>query len=146
MTFIPVSRIWTFTFYFAKGGAGRCILRLGTSSGMGSPPSMGSPSTLNILPMVASPTGTVIGAPDGRYSINLSGCGALATAGSGDVLTGIIGAFLAQGFEAWDAARLGAYLHGLCGEIALPFGSRGVIADDLPGMIPQAIRRILPTA
>ena len=89
---------------------------------------------------------TVIGAPDGRYSINLSGCGALATAGSGDVLTGIIGAFLTQGFEAWDAARLGAYLHGLCGEIALPFGSRGVIADDLPGMIPQAIRRILPTA
>ena len=64
----------------------------------------------------------------------------------GDTLTGICGSFLAQGFPAWDAARLGAYLQGLAGEILAPCGSRGVIADDLASAAARAIRRILPTA
>lgn len=89
---------------------------------------------------------SVIASPDGAYSLNLSGCPALATAGSGDTLTGICGSFLAQGFSAWDAARLGAYLHGLAGEILAPCGSRGVIADDLASAAARAIHRILPTA
>lgn len=89
---------------------------------------------------------TVTASQDGKYCINLSGCGALATAGSGDVLTGIIAAFLAQGMDSWDAARLGAFLHGLCGEVIAPFGSRGIIADDLPSVIPSALRKILPVA
>ena len=89
---------------------------------------------------------SVIASPDGVYSLNLSGCPTLATAGSGDTLTGICGSFLAQGFSAWDAARLGAYLHGLAGEILAPCGSRGVIADDLASAAARAIHRILPTA
>jgi len=89
---------------------------------------------------------TVVASPDGEYSINISGNGALSTAGSGDTLTGITGALLAQGLEPWDAARLAVFLHGLCGEILSPFGSRGVIADDLADAIPSALRRVLPVA
>lgn len=55
---------------------------------------------------------TVIAAPDGRVMVNTTGNSALAKAGCGDVLTGIIGALAAQGVEAFEAAVLGAYLHG----------------------------------
>ena len=89
---------------------------------------------------------SITASPEGDYCINMSGCAALATAGSGDTLTGICGALLAQGYCAWDAARLGAFLHGLCGELLLPYGSRGILADDLADVIPQALKRILPTA
>ena len=89
---------------------------------------------------------SVTASPDGDYCINMSGCAALSTAGSGDTLTGICGALLAEGFDAWDAARLGVFLHGLCGEILAPYGSRGILADDLADVIPQALKRILPTA
>lgn len=89
---------------------------------------------------------SVVASPDGSYSLNLSGCPALATAGSGDTLTGICGSFLAQGYSAYDAARLGAYVHGLAGELLSPCGSRGVIADDLASAAARAIHRILPTA
>lgn len=89
---------------------------------------------------------SVVASPDGSYSLNLSGCPALATAGSGDTLTGICGSFLAQGYSAYDAARLGAYVHGLAGELLSPCGSRGVIADDLASAAARALHRILPTA
>ena len=89
---------------------------------------------------------SVVASPDGSYSLNLSGCPALATAGSGDTLPGICGSFLAQGYSAYDAARLGAYVHGLAGELLSPCGSRGVIADDLASAAARAIHRILPTA
>lgn len=89
---------------------------------------------------------SVVASPDGSYSLNLSGCPALATAGSGDTLTGICGSFLAQGYSAYDAARLGAYVHGLAGELLSPCGSRGIIADDLASAAARAIHRILPTA
>lgn len=89
---------------------------------------------------------SIAASPDGDYSINMSGCAALSTAGSGDTLTGICGALLAQGYTAYDAARLGTFIHGLCGEILAPYGSRGIIADDLADVIPQALKRILPTA
>ena len=89
---------------------------------------------------------SVTASPAGDYNINMSGCAALSTAGSGDTLTGICGALLAEGCDAYDAARLGVFLHGLCGEILSPYGSRGIIADDLADAIPQALKRILPTA
>jgi len=85
-----------------------------------------------------------ISAPDGRLSLNLSGAPSLATAGSGDVLTGICGAFLANGLPPYDAARLACFLHGLAGELAAPCGSRGAIADDLPGLLPEVFRRFFP--
>lgn len=78
---------------------------------------------------------TVIAAPDGRVAINTNAPPWLATAGSGDVLAGIIGARLAQGEPAFEAARSGAFLHGKCGSLAGP----GLIAEDLPALLPRAL-------
>jgi NAD(P)H-hydrate epimerase len=76
---------------------------------------------------------TVIGAPDGRLAVAPFANAALATAGSGDVLSGLIGAFLAQGVGPFDAACLGVYLHGRAGErLAWRFGDAGIAASDLP--------------
>ncbi|MFM9864048.1 MAG: NAD(P)H-hydrate dehydratase, partial [Micropepsaceae bacterium] len=78
---------------------------------------------------------TVIANPDGTTVVNTNAPPDLATAGSGDVLAGIIGGLLAQGMPPFDAARTGAYLHGLCGRIAGP----GLIAEDLPELLPKAV-------
>jgi ADP-dependent NAD(P)H-hydrate dehydratase / NAD(P)H-hydrate epimerase len=81
---------------------------------------------------------TIIAHPDGRTAINLSASAALAKAGSGDVLTGILGALLAMGMPAWDAARYGVVLHGRCGEKAgEELGLNGVLASDLIEYIPK---------
>ena len=87
---------------------------------------------------------TVVANPDGVYSLNMSGCPALATAGSGDALTGLCGSFLAQGYSGFDAARLAVFIHGCAGELLSPCGSRGVIADDLASACARAMHRILP--
>ncbi len=76
---------------------------------------------------------TVVAAPNGRVAVSSFANAALATAGSGDVLAGLIGALLAQGAPAFDAACLGVYLHGAAGErISTRFGDAGLIASDLP--------------
>jgi NAD(P)H-hydrate epimerase len=86
---------------------------------------------------------TVIADPSGRVWLNPTGCEALATAGSGDVLTGLVAGFAAQGLDLLHAAALGAYVHGLCGEIAEEYvGKRGVIAGDLVDVISDACNRI----
>ena len=74
---------------------------------------------------------TVTADAAGGITYNISGAPHLATAGSGDVLAGLIGALLANGMEAPDAARLGVFIHGRAGERC----GRGCIADDLPGKI-----------
>ncbi len=71
---------------------------------------------------------TVIAAPDGRAAINGTGTPYLATAGAGDVLSGLIAALLAGGLPAWEAACAGAWLHGRAGEVL----GRGLVAEDLP--------------
>lgn len=78
---------------------------------------------------------TVIAAPDGRACVNTHASPYLATAGSGDVLVGMIGGLLAQGMTAFDAAAAGAWLHGECGLALGP----GVIAEDLVDAIPRAV-------
>ena len=75
---------------------------------------------------------TVTAIPDGMTYINLSGNNGMATAGSGDVLAGIIGSLLAQGMKARDAAPLGVYVHGLAGDAAKEkCGVRGMMASDI---------------
>lgn len=86
---------------------------------------------------------TVIAHPDGRIDINVFGHPGLATAGSGDVLTGAIGGLLAQGATAAEAARLGVYLHSRAAEIAAEdLGERGMIAGDCSEALPAALREL----
>jgi NAD(P)H-hydrate epimerase len=84
---------------------------------------------------------TIVAAPDGRLSLNLSGTPAMAKAGVGDVLTGMLGAFLGMGMPPYEAACLAVYLHGRCGELAEgKLGTHGVMASDLIDSIPAAVR------
>lgn len=83
---------------------------------------------------------TVIAAPDGRARINVHATPFLASAGTGDVLAGIIGAFLAQGMDPFDAASAGAWMHGEAGRRIGP----GLIADDLPGLVPDILNAFAP--
>ena len=82
---------------------------------------------------------TIIAAPDGRAAINATGSPALATAGSGDVLAGLIAGLLAQGMGGFEAACAAVWLHGRAGEIL----GLGLIADDLPEAIPPLLRSLL---
>jgi len=92
--------------------------------------------------LVLKGQGTIV--TDGRrVFVNPTGNPGMATAGSGDVLTGVIAAFLAQGLEPFAAAQLGVYVHGLAGDLARDaLGEVGMIAADLVHYLPQAIRRL----
>jgi holo-[acyl-carrier-protein] synthase len=84
--------------------------------------------------------GTVVSNPKGEVYINTTGNPGMATAGSGDVLTGIIASFIGQGIDAYKASILGVYCHGLAGDIAKEEkGEYGMIARDILESIPSSI-------
>lgn len=86
---------------------------------------------------------TVISDGNNIY-INHTGNSSLAKAGSGDVLTGIISGFLAQGCSFFQAAVLGVYIHALCGELAsVDLTEYSVLASDLLNYIPKAIKKLM---
>ena len=90
------------------------------------------------LVLVLKGPGTII--TDGvRLAVNTTGNSGMATGGTGDVLTGIITSLLAQGMEPFEAAQLGAYVHGSAGDLMTEIKSeRGMIASDLLAGISQA--------
>ena len=93
--------------------------------------------------LVLKGAGTVIAAPDGALAVNPTGNPGMATGGTGDVLTGMIVGFLAQGLSPWEAACAGCYLHGVAGDlVAARRGEIGMIARDLLDAIPEAIRAV----
>lgn len=84
---------------------------------------------------------TVIAATDGRAIVNTTGAPYLATAGSGDVLAGMIGGLVAQGMDGFAAAAAAAWVHGRAGE-----GGPGLIAEDIPELLPKLLRDLEASA
>ena len=88
--------------------------------------------------VVLKGAGTVIAAPDGRVALNSSGNSGMGAGGMGDVLTGIIGGFLAQGYDAWDAARLSVFAHGHASDqLARVRGRWGYLASEVADWMPH---------
>jgi NAD(P)H-hydrate epimerase len=93
--------------------------------------------------VVLKGAGTVIAAPDGRIRVNPHRTAALASAGTGDVLAGIIGGLLAQKMDPFSAAVTGVFLHGEAGqEASSRLGEAGVLASDLLPLLPVVMRRL----
>ena len=90
---------------------------------------------------------TIIASPDGHASINASGNPGLATAGTGDVLTGVVGALLARGLAPRDAARVAVFLHGDAGDrAASAIGGDGLLASDVIDRLPEALAALAASA
>jgi NAD(P)H-hydrate epimerase len=82
---------------------------------------------------------TVVAEPGGRLRVNPTGSAVLATAGTGDVLTGAIAGLIARGLGAADAGVVGAYVHGLAGVLCGAELGDGTVASDVLAKLPRAI-------
>ena len=81
--------------------------------------------------------------PDGKVMFNSTGNSGMATAGSGDVLTGVLTALLARGYNQKDACLIGTYVHGLAGDLAAEeLGVESVTAGDIVRFLPKAFKRL----
>jgi NAD(P)H-hydrate repair Nnr-like enzyme with NAD(P)H-hydrate dehydratase domain len=81
----------------------------------------------------------VVASPEGDALLSTTGDPRLATAGTGDVLSGVVAAFMAQGMDAPHAAAAGAHVHGAAGHLGWP---RGLVAGDLVDLLPAALDRL----
>ena len=87
---------------------------------------------------------TILAHPDGATSISPTGNPGMATAGTGDVLTGMLAGLLAQGVSPWEGAQSGVFLHGLAGDLAArTYGYPSLMAGDLLASLPQALTEVL---
>lgn len=87
---------------------------------------------------------SVVAAPDGRAALSPFANPLLATAGSGDVLSGMIGGYLAQGLEPFAAACLGVYLHGAAGEaLRADYGEAGLLAGEIAARLPRVVKDVV---
>ena len=94
--------------------------------------------------LVLKGANTIIANPQGQIAVCPTGNPGMASAGMGDVLTGMITGLLAQGLNPWDAARTGVYVHGLAGDLAAKtMGEPSLIASDLIAAIPHALTKTL---
>ncbi len=90
--------------------------------------------------VVLKGAGTVVACPDGQFYVNTTGNPGMATAGSGDVLAGVIAGLMAQGLSPTAAAVLGVFSHGLAGDLAArTVGMRGMVAGDIAELVAQAM-------
>lgn len=86
---------------------------------------------------------TVISTPDGKIFINPTGNPGMAAGGMGDVLTGIIGGLLAQGYNAENSCKIGVFVHGLAGDIASEeISESGFLASEIADRVPRALNNI----
>ena len=85
---------------------------------------------------------TVIAGPDGRAVVNPTGGAELASAGTGDVLTGVVAALLAAGLGPFEAAWAAAYVHGVAGGLSAAGGPVGVLAWDVAEALPRALAHV----
>jgi NAD(P)H-hydrate epimerase len=84
---------------------------------------------------------TLVSHPDGRTAANPTGNPGMATGGSGDVLSGVMGAVLARGLDPWSGAAAAVYVHGLAGDRAAEaLGEESLIAGDIIDHLPAALR------
>ena len=94
-------------------------------------------------PVVLKGATSVIGLPDGTVLLNPTGNPGMASGGTGDVLSGMLGAFLARGLEPAAALAAGVYLHGLAGDVAAErLGQESLVAGDVIEALPEAFRRV----
>ena len=94
-------------------------------------------------PVVLKGATSVIGLPDGTVLLNPTGNPGMASGGTGDVLSGVLGAFLARGLEPAAALGAGVYLHGLAGDVAAErLGQESLVAGDVIEALPEAFRRV----
>ena len=92
----------------------------------------------------SAPGNRTVVAPGRAYPYQSTGNAGMATAGSGDVLTGVIAGLIAQGVSAADAAVAGAYLHGMAGDKAAgETGMHGMLAGDILGRLPYVIKELV---
>lgn len=98
---------------------------------------------LNAIVVVKGP-GTLVAIDEKDAYTNTTGNPGMATAGSGDVLTGVIASLAGQGLSARDAARCGVFIHGMAGDLAASeIGVHGMTAGDIAAKLPQAIKSIV---